>query len=243
MNGEAVPSRPWKQTVEAGPANFDPLARIYRWLEWCTFGSSLWHCRCAFLDSMRDRRNALVIGDGDGRFIARLLEFNSLILVQALDASEAMLRQLLRRAAPNHARLHATAADARKPLPFAKTFDLVVTHFFLDCLTTEEVESLAREILQKVQLNARWVISEFAVPANLYGRLLARPLISALYLAFGLLTGLKVRHLPRYHEAIEKAGFVLTRRRTRLRGLLVSELWETGPSIIASASTAGTAPR
>ncbi|HEY2471302.1 MAG TPA: class I SAM-dependent methyltransferase [Terracidiphilus sp.] len=227
MNSTAIQLQECAQTK---PANFDPLARIYRWLEWFTFGPVLWRCRCAFLDSMQDRRSALVIGDGDGRFTARLLENNSRVAIEALDVSEAMLRQLLRRAAPNIARVQTRVADARMPISFTQGFDLVVTHFFLDCLTTAEVESLAWDVREKLAPGARWVISEFAIPENLYGRLFALPLVSALYAAFGLLTGLKVRRLPRYRDALQDAGFVLMQERGRLRGLLVSEIWQADSS-------------
>lgn len=231
MNGIAVQRKNHETGVKTRPANFDPLARVYRWLEWFSFGPILWRCRCTFLHSMLDRRRALVIGDGDGRFTARLLQTNPRITVEALDASDAMLRQLLRRASVNSSRLRARVADARGPLAFDHSFDLVVTHFFLDCLTTEEVESLVPEIRRNLEPGARWVISEFAVPANLYGRLFARPLVAALYLAFGLLTGLKVRRLPLYRDALERAGFVLVQEKSRLKGLLVSELWKAGSDL------------
>jgi ubiquinone/menaquinone biosynthesis C-methylase UbiE len=230
MSVVAVGLRKAEQDIQAEPANFDRLARIYRWLEWCTFGPLLWRCRCEFLNSVGGRHNALVVGDGDGRFSARLLKLNSDISVEAIDASNGMLCQLLRRTAANRARVRATVADARQLPQFEQCFDLVVTHFFLDCLTTSEVESFAGKIRRKLQPGACWIVSEFAVPDTRYGRLFARPLVSGLYAAFGLLTGLKVRRLPRYHEALERAGLALTHQRKWLNGLLVSELWEIGPA-------------
>lgn len=225
MNSTAAEFKESEPPVCTQPANFDHLARAYRWLEWFTFGPILWRCRCAFLEEMKDRRAALVIGDGDGRFTARLLQSNSHITVQAVDASEAMLRELLRRSGANAGRVRTIVADARVSVAFAQKFDLVVTHFFLDCLTTTEIESLARNIRGKLEPGARWVISEFAVPESRYGRLFAQPLISALYLTFGLLTGLMVRRLPQYRNALSQAGFVLIKERKRLKGLLVSEVW------------------
>lgn len=214
--------------LDTKPANFNRLARIYRWMEWLTFGPILWRCRCTFLDAMKDRRDALVIGDGDGRFTARLLASNSEVTIEAIDASEEMLRQLMKRAGENAGRVRTRLADARFPMPMTRRFDLVVTHFFLDCLTTAEVESLALEIRKRLEPGAAWVISEFAVPANLYGRLLAEPLISMLYRAFGLLTGLPVRRLPKYRNALERAGFVLEKQHRRLKELVVSEIWHAG---------------
>ena len=230
----------YDKCLDTRPANFNRLAQIYRWIEWLTFGPILWRCRCTFLGTMKDRRAALVIGDGDGRFTARLLACNSKVTIEAVDASEAMLRQLLQRAGENAGRVHARLADARCPMPVTQDFDLVVTHFFLDCLNTAEVESLAVDIRRRLEFGARWVISEFAVPANLYGRLFAQPLVSMLYRAFGLLTGLPVRRLPRYREALERAGFVLGQERRSLKGLLVSEIWQaTGTGSDASKAHTG----
>ena len=73
--------------------------------------------------------------------------------------------------------------------------------------------------------NAKWLISEFATPANWYGQFIARPLVRSLYWAFGWLTGLKVHNLPDHRAALRRAGFELAQERHWLGGLFVSELW------------------
>jgi SAM-dependent methyltransferase len=219
-----------KQDVaRARLADFNGLARIYRWMEWCSFGPFLWNCRCAFLDRLRLHRRALVLGDGDGRFAARLLQENSSVALDAVDASSAMLAELEDRAAANCARLRTHVADARSFLPPRRDYDLVITHFFLDCLTTEDVIRLATRLRKHVAENATWIISEFAVPPGWYGRAIARPLIAALYWAFGWLTGLEIRRLPSYRSALLRAGWRLQQERKWLGGLLISELWQAGP--------------
>lgn len=218
--------RPERQaTAEARTPDFNRLAGIYRWMEGCSFGPWLWWCRCAFLDELTGRRRALVIGDGDGRFAARLLKANSEIEIDAVDASEAMLRALMRRAGADAERVRTTCTDARHWQPAASGYDLVVTHFFLDCLTTEEARALAGRVRRALTADAVWVVSEFAVPAGWMGRWVARPLIAGLYWVFGVLTGLRQRRLPDYDAALRAAGFAQERRRTWLRGLLASELW------------------
>lgn len=226
MNPAAVQLREQARPARTKPANFDRLARVYRWLEWLTFGPVLWRCRCTFLEQMQESRTALVIGDGDGRFTARLLQCNPNIHVEAIDASEAMLHQLVQRAAGNANRVHVRIADARAPMPLSRRFDHVVTHFFLDCLTTSQVETLARNIRETLEPGTQWIVSEFAVPQNLYGRLIAQPLVSGLYLAFGLLTGLRICRLPHYRDALRRAGFEIRQERKWLKGLLVSEVWQ-----------------
>ncbi|HLY40409.1 MAG TPA: class I SAM-dependent methyltransferase [Terracidiphilus sp.] len=212
------------------PPNFNMLARSYRWMERLTFGPWLWRCRCAFLEDLRSCRSALVIGDGDGRFTAQLLRENSAVVVDAMDVSKNMLAELARNAGIFIGRVRIHLADARSsefpPLPY----DLIVTHFFLDCLTTAEIGALAAQIRRQVRPESRWVVSEFAVPPGLVGWLIARPLITVLYLAFWILTGLSVHRLPNYHKALAESDFILANEKTWLGGILVSELWTPKPA-------------
>jgi SAM-dependent methyltransferase len=219
---------PLTSSIAACP-NFDRLARAYRWMEWFSFGPFLHWCRCAGLDRLRDRTRALVFGDGDGRFTARFLRANSGAAVDAIDASPAMLRSLFRRAGPNAVRVRAHAADAREWQPHGTGYDLVVTHFFLDCLTNDEVHALATKLRVALTKDALWLVSEFAVPQNAFGRFVASPIVALLYRAFGWLTGLGVRRLPDHANALRSAGFALVARRTWLFGLLASELWSATP--------------
>jgi hypothetical protein len=212
------------------PPHFGRLTGVYRWMEMAAFGRALWRCRCRFLDELHDCRTAIVLGDGDGRFTRRLLEGNPKLHVEAIDASNAMLQSLLLNAGVHRHRVGVHHADARRWQPGDEPFDLIVTHFFLDCLTTEEVAALAERLRPHTSGQTRWVVSEFAVPEGWFGRLVAYPLVTGLYLAFGLLTGLRIRRLPLHHDALSKAGFVLDQERPSLGGLLVSELWVPSPS-------------
>jgi len=207
------------------PPNFNRLARLYRWMEILSFGPWLTRCRCAFLDECCSARRGLALGDGDGRFTARLLSENAAIQIEAVDASPAMLKALVCRANPHAMRVRTHVADMRVWQPEELPYDLIISHFSLDCLTTSEVESLADTLARAVSPGALWIVSEFAVPANWFGWLVARPTVSTLYRAFGWFTGLQVRNLPDHSTALRQAGFTLQKRRYWLGGLLTSELW------------------
>ena len=84
---------------------------------------------------------------------------------------------------------------------------------------------LAGKVRRCLLPGARWLISEFAVPEGWIGRTIAMPLVSTLYVAFGALTGLRVRQLPRYTEALLGEGFSQEAERVFLGGILVTELW------------------
>lgn len=209
------------------PLNFDRLAPLYRWMEWATFGPFLARARRAFLADTEQAKRALILGDGDGRFTVRLLRSNPHVQVDALDISPAMLAALLRRAGPHRPRIRTLAADLRAVPADALQgpYDLVVTHFFLDCLSTAHIEALTQALRPHLAPNALWIVSEFATPATWFGRHVAHPLVSVLYWAFGLLTGLPIRRLPDYSQALQHAGFTRLRQKPWLQGLLVSEIW------------------
>ena len=175
-------------------------------MEWVTFGPFLARTRFAFLNRLASSRRALILGDGDGRFTARLLRANPGIHIDAVDAAPPC--SSISSPGP-HADSRTRRADARHFQPPSPPYDLIVTHFFLDCLTTSEIQSLAATLHAATAPQALWLVSEFVVPPTLFGRLIAQPIIYALYRAFALLTGLSVRTLPNHHAALRLAGFTL----------------------------------
>jgi hypothetical protein len=210
---------------KCGSPNFNGLARIYRWMELLTFGPWLERCRCAFLGDLAGCRRAAILGDGDGRFTAQLLRVHPTIEIDAVDLSAVMLRTLLGRAGHNVARVRVHCVDARTWQPANPPYDLVVTHFFLDCLSEDEVRALADKLRGALSPDGLWVVSEFAIPEGAFGRWVARPMVWLLYRAFGLLTGLAVGNLPDHAGALRAAGYTLRKRRCFLRGLLIAEIW------------------
>ncbi len=173
----------------------------------------------------------MLLGDGDGRFAQELLRRAPRAHVTAVDTSRAMLRLLQRRCAGdgNDVRLRLIQGSALEapslPHRDLATCDLVVTHFFLDCLAQGELETLAHRLAAELKPGSRWLVSDFGLPLSGPGRWLALACIRLLYLAFRLLTQLKVQHLPDPQIALRNAGFLRCRRWAPLGGFLYSELW------------------
>jgi SAM-dependent methyltransferase len=209
--------------------NFDRIARPYRWLEYLTLGNALQNCRTHYLSRLLDRRQALVLGDGDGRFTSRLLASNLSIKVLAVDTSTTMLQLLRQRSeatAPNtYLRLRTHQADALTHT-LEGPYDLVVTHFFLDCLTQPELNALVARTAEHLSPGALWLISDFRIP-NGAMRLPAKLLIRSLYFAFRLLTGLRTTHLPDHAAPLTQAGLTRISHQHSLAGPLTTELWQT----------------
>jgi SAM-dependent methyltransferase len=213
--------------------DFNLIARPYRWLEYLTLGRALERCRLYFLPLLLDQKRALVLGDGDGRFLSALLSANPHIHASAVDTSATMLQLLSKRCKDDATRLETHHTSA---LTFAPTgpYDLVVTHFFLDCLTQSELETLINRIAPTLTPSALWLVSDFRIPPGPM-RLPARMVVRSLYLAFRIITGLRTVRLPDYATPLAKMGLTRVAHHYSLGGLLTTELWQVESSPIAFA--------
>jgi SAM-dependent methyltransferase len=207
---------------------FDRLAPLYRWLEWGTYGGLLQWCRTAHLPELADSRRALVVGDGDGRFLAALLRANRAVTADSVDVSPGMVALARREVArvpggPDRVRFH--VADVRTdPLP-AAGYDLVVTNFLLDCFPVDQLGRVVLRLSEVAAPTARWVVGDFAAPPGGWRRALARLALAGMYAFFRVATGIPAQALVDPGPMLAAAGFVPVSRRERLGGFLVSTLW------------------
>ena len=141
--------------------DFSGIARAYRWMEYLSFGPVLHRVRCWRLPQMAQAKRALVLGDGDGRFLAQLQRVNPTIEIDAVDCSPAMVRLAQSRVASG--RVHWIVEDARSFAP-AGMYDLIVSHFFLDCFSTTDVNRMAQRFSNHMAEGGLWVNSDFHVP-------------------------------------------------------------------------------
>lgn len=209
--------------------NCDGVARWYRWLEYLAFGRALEKTRFEYLRTVARARRVLVLGDGDGRFLAALAAENRDCDIDSVDTSGEMLRlagsRLKRARVSSLERVHLHHADAREFQFPCDCYDLIATHFFLDCFKTEEIVHLISQIARAAAPQATWLISEFREPASGFGRYRARLTIWASYLFFRFAAGLQTRTLPDYRPVLIANGFRMCEFRLRSNGMLISELW------------------
>ena len=225
------------------PANFDRVAHLYRWAEYAALGRLLERVRTVWLGRLGRQGEALVLGDGDGRFTAAMLAAHPAMSATAVDSSATMLALLRRRCAAVAAeRLNTVQAYLPEALTDGNTAlpnkpDLIVSHFLLDCFDQAGVEAIVRAVAARCAPGAVWLVSDFGEPASAGWKLLGRIYVRALYAAFGMLTGLEARRLPSVAAALSVGGFTRTDRREWLNGLLYSELWVRGGNTPASDAT------
>jgi SAM-dependent methyltransferase len=213
--------------------NFDALAPHYRWMEWLLAGGKLQRCRTAFLAQLEHARHVLLLGEGNGRFLSAFRGINRFAQITVVDASAGMLRQAQRRVA-------AAAGEANPieyiradilawPLP-PRSFDLIVTHFFLDCFRPDQLESLVPRLASAARADAHWFLADFRVPPRGLARWRARWILAAMYCFFRTTTRLPARSLTPIDPLLERNGFQLQQRRSSEWGLLHADLWRRGES-------------
>lgn len=104
-------------------------------------------------------------------------------------------------------------------------YDLIVTHFFLDCFTEHQLMGVVGRLASWGDRDVRWVLSDFCEGAHPIHRLWTRAIIRSLYAFFRLTTGLQVTRMPNYTAALAREGFTHQYECKTLGGLLRSSLW------------------
>lgn len=205
---------------------FDPLAAHYWWLERVTFGPMLHWCRTVHIPRLAACRRALVAGDGDGRFLEALLRANPFITVDAVDISPGMTATAHRRTRFAADRVRFTVADIRTAPLRAAGYDLIVTHFLLDCFPADQLESVVSRLAEASRPHGRWLVGDFEVPPGRWRARLARLILGGMYAWFRVVTRLPATELVDPSPLLATHGFTLVASASRLGGFVSSRLWE-----------------
>jgi ubiquinone/menaquinone biosynthesis C-methylase UbiE len=215
--------------VKAHPLGFDRVARAYRALEYLAFGRDLENARFCFIRELAGCRRVLVLGEGDGRFLRRLMEASPDARVHCVDRSPAMLALAAARvaAAGTADRVTFEQADVLNAAFPPRAYDAVVTLFFLDCFTAAQVEAIAARLRPALGEGGRWLFADFALPAHGFLRWRARLWLKMLYAFFNWRAALAVRSLPPSEQILLSTGLRRVAIREFQGGLLRSVVFDS----------------
>lgn len=209
--------------------SFDAIAPAYRTLETIAFGGALQRARVACLGEIGTPRRALIVGEGNGRFLGELLRVHPNVEVDCVDASQRMLelaRQRIERRLPADAnRVRFLQCDITSWTPLEASYDLIVTHFFLDCFSKDLIADIVNGLSRAATLRATWLLADFCVPARRFARVRAGLWLAAMYRFFQFTAGIEARELEDPSPFLRTAGFALVRQHFFQSGMLKSELW------------------
>lgn len=212
--------------------SFNRLAAHYHWMEIAFAGGLMQRCRTAFLADTQNCRRALLAGEGTGKFLAELLRSNPEIQITCVEHSAGMIaqaRQRLMRERLDGLRVQFKQMDALFWIPSAEKFDLIVTHFFLDCFREQQLQRLVPLLAQSASADAIWLLADFRVPERGWRRARAAILLAALYVFFKIATALSASWLTPPDPFLKAAGFTLSERRLASFGFAHADLWRRNP--------------
>ncbi|HVW10143.1 MAG TPA: class I SAM-dependent methyltransferase [Bryobacteraceae bacterium] len=200
------------------------LAPWYRWIEYLAFGRALERRRFVFLPRLADARRVLILGEGDGRTVARLLKIAPRAQFDVVELSPEMIA-LARGRVGESARVDFHQGDARLQRWPTASYDAILTNFFLDCFTDADLARLIPNLAAALAPGGIWIIGEFAIPPGGWRRLHAQLWIWTMYRFFGITTGLRAKKLPAIEQSMREAGMKRVEQQSERAGLMVSEIW------------------
>jgi ubiquinone/menaquinone biosynthesis C-methylase UbiE len=204
------------------------VASLYPTLERAAFGRKLEDARTAFFDSVVCRKRLLLIGEGNGRFLAKCLQRKIGGSITVVDLSGKMLslvRSRVRRMELRTA-LELVHSDFRHWQEGRRRFDAVVTHFFLDLFLPDSQRTVIEKITALSQPETIWVNIDFLPTLR---SPLSRCVDWLQYRFDRLISGVEADHHYDAAPLIRAAGWIIRQEKTYCDGSVIAELFE--PSV------------
>lgn len=209
--------------------SFDALAPYYRWMELVSAWEKLQCCRTAQLARIPAAQEVLILGEGNGRFLVECRRRFPGATITVVDASARMIElasRRLKRKGMKGEGIHFICADALVWTFPVKKFDLIVTHFFLDCFRADQLEFLIPKLARSAAPQARWLLADFRVAVSGWRRQRSRVILWLMYRFFIAAARLPAHTLTAPDDFLEKQGFRLRSREIYDWELLHSDCWQ-----------------
>tara|TARA_Y100001934_G_C12375293_1_gene788834 strand:+ start:1684 stop:2376 length:693 start_codon:yes stop_codon:yes gene_type:complete len=208
--------------------NFDGLARVYRLLEIMAFGPFLQKARVCYLQELKEAREVLLVGEGNGLFLKALLSMNSKSRVKCVDASNGMLQVASKRIAEeDRRRVFFEQRDLTKESLSRGQYDAIVTHFFLDCFCHDTLQDMIPCLTAALRPQGKWLLADFEEPSkegifNIPQKMGLR----MLYSFFKASCGIEASKLSNPKELLRDHDIIETKRLCYLNGWITSAVYE-----------------
>lgn len=212
---------------ERSRKGYDRLAGIYQALEFVMFRWHLQFARTALLDDLPDVQKALILGDGDGRFLEHFCRVQPSCDVTSVEQSgrmlEAQRRRLAKLKSPHETQF--IQCDARSLIQEKYAFDLLVCNFFLDCFTEPELREWMPLWLDAVRPGGLFYFVDFHRPASGWRRFRADCYLGLMHRLFRWQTGLPNRGLVPLEELLSGLNLRLVIQKNMNHGLIQAKLY------------------
>ncbi len=223
---------------------YDRLASVYHRIEWLAYGRQLQTARTALIDQLAPWNRLLIFGDGDGRLLQQLILARFPVADRSVVGSDDSQRQesgeitsveqsrnMIARqrgrveASKSSVRVEFVQADALAYEPDRAAYDVIVTPFFLDCFSVEQLEYCLPQWLRGLRPGGVLYQVDFMIPERGWQRRRARLMLWAMHLFFRWQTRLENRQLVDIEPIIERHGLRKEAERIGGRGMIATQIW------------------
>lgn len=180
-------------------SGYDKLAPVYDWLAVFFVGKQIQQAQLKWLSYLSDRKKLLILGGGTGWMLPAVFQINPNLVIHYVDASAKMIAQAQANAQGSLIQfIQGTETDIPD-----KDYDAVLTHFYLDLFSDDQLPDLIAKIKMKLANNALWLVTDFETHTTLQ-----RVKIRLMYLFFRMMTGLKTQALPKWYNTLTNASCI-----------------------------------
>lgn len=199
--------------------NFNLIAPVYDRLAKVVFGRKLKQVQTQFLNLIPEKAEVLIIGGGTGWIINELFNTGFKGNLTYVEASEKMISLSKKSCAFN------TSVDFihgnESALPIDRTYDVVITNFFLDVFSEQRLDQVITTLSKKLNQGGVWICSDFYNT----GQFNHRVLLWLMFKFFNITARLESKRLIDFHDKLSEQGYSRNQYFSLMKGLLFSSVY------------------
>lgn len=178
------------------------------------FGKAIRHAQQAFLKQIKPNTSILILGGGTGYILGDIFNAQPNCSITYVDASLKMIEKAKARGWQQVTFIHGTHDDIPK-----MRYDVIVTNFFLDMFTTNELNKLITLLNNYLNDSGIWLATDFTKPTRVYHKFL----LFMMYTFFRITCGIRTS-LPDWQKAFEHQNMKLISKRYYFQGFICAQV-------------------
>lgn len=171
------------------------------------YGKTLHRAKLALLPQLKSAKSIAILGGGTGKFtwaVARTFPKLKIEFIEPSEAMQAKAKRMLR----NHPNVIYNATANFTLLN--KQCDTIITPFFFDQFTEEQILSIVQQIEEDCNTSLKWLVTDFQLVANTRLFVWNRIRLWATIGFFRTITSYSLTKLPQVFSVFENAGYQST---------------------------------
>ena len=198
-------------------SGFDRVAPYYDRLKHLIYGYRLETLESSVLDMIdTDAANILIVGGGTGSMLPLVLnKFSGEI--DYVESSQRMISRAMRWSDSPRVHFHHSLLQEFR----LKSYDVIITSFFLDVLAEHELEVQVRRLSEALSPFGRWLYADFAYPVDLSHKILLTAMLSF----FRISAGLQASDLYDHSSQIMRTGLSVIDQTDAMNGFLAGKIF------------------